>query len=876
MTTLEQSPIQDAGTVLDLVEERVRRHPGATALIDVDGTEIGYGEFGARCDALAARLVDAGIRPDEPVVVRLDRSAEAIVAMVAVMRAGGAYTPVDAGWPAARYAAVVRKVGASWLIGDRDLPPEVAVTGLRRLPRGGAPAPASEGPALDGPAPDGLAYILHTSGSSGTPKGVAMTHRGLARLIGWQVHDGEPGLTTAVFTPTGFDVIFQEVFSTLATGGRLCMLSERDRMDPERLLDVLDRRSVERIFMPYVALQRLAKAAERLGRVPSALRHVVTAGERLIITESIARFFDALPGCRLDNHYGPTETHLVTSEPLRGDARDWPQVPPIGTPVSGADVYLLDDDLRAAPAGEPGEVYVSGASLARGYANAPALTAERFLPDPFVPAARMYRTGDRALLGADGRLHFLGRAGDEQVKVRGYRVEPAEVEIALSGHPKVRDVAVGVRRLVGDVDGLVAYVVAEAPVPPVAELSEQARATLPSYMIPSRYVFLEALPLTATGKIDRAALAAVEPAAVEPAAADEERPAGATIDLVAAIWRRVLGHDEFEPDDDFFDVGGDSLLATWVVAELGRLVGREVKLSVLLADSTLEGIAEALDDLGTRPESAHSASEILTLSPGRANRALFMFHTLGGEVFGYRELARTLTTPLRVLGVRWAEDGYGGRSLEELARVHAAQIRTLQPEGPYLLAGWSFGGVLAFEVAGLLTADGAEVEFLGLLDANPLLDPITGLPPDQTTYHAMLTRVLDRLDLAETGDEPVDVSALADDADWVGLMGAVPAGVTARHLRRHLSLAREGMRAVTEYRPGVHGGGIELFQAGATGAEVRRRLLDRLRDVTAGPVHDHVVPGDHGGILRGANAAALAEAMDAALGRLAKEGSDAA
>ncbi len=865
MTTLEQPPLQAAGTVLDPVWARVREHPGATALIDVDGTEITYGEFGARCDALAGHLLDAGVRPDEPVVVRLGRSAEAIVAMVAVMRAGGVYTPVD-GWPPARYAAVVRQTGASWLVGDREPPPEAAAAGLRLLPQDGAPAPAAD-VRLD---PGNLAYILHTSGSSGTPKGVAMTHRGLARLIGWQAGDGPPGLTTAVFTPVGFDVVFQEVFSTLATGGRLCVLSEPDRMDPERLLDVLDRRSVQRIFLPYVALQRLAKAAERLGRAPSALRHVITAG-------SGSSSPSPSPGCSVRCRDAASTTTTArprpTSSPAgpRGRAEDWPQMPPIGAPVPGADVHLLDDDLRPVPAYEPGEVYVSGASLARGYTNAPALTAGGSCPTrshrapgctgratspPGTAAARCASSAGWRRAGQGARLPG-GTGGG------GARPRPAPRGPGRRRRPPQAGRG---RRRAGRLRG------GRAPGVPVAELSDGARATLPPYMLPSRYVFLDALPLTATGKIDRAALAATElPATDLPG--EEERATGSR-----STWWRGSG-------------GGCSAMtsssptttsSTWAATRCSRpgwspsWAGRAGAEALGAAGRQHPGRARR-DPERPRHPARGGAQRVRDphAEPGPCQpRAVPVPHARRRGP-RYRELARTLTAPLRVLGVRWAEDGYGGRSLEELAAVHTARIRDLQPEGPYLLAGWSFGGVLAFEVAAQLTA-AAEVAFLGLLDANPLLDPITGLPPGRTTYHDMLTRVLDRLDRSEAADEPVDVSALAADADWAGLMGAVPAG-RHRPAPRAPPVARAGGHArglgVPAERPPRRDRAVPGY---ATGADVRRRLLDRLRDVTAGPVHAHVVPGDHAGILRGANAAALAGALDGALGRLAKEGSDAA
>lgn len=863
MHSIHQATIQKSGFVHDMVRARAEQAPSALAIVEADGTEISYGEFVRRYDQLAARIRSHGIERGEPVIVQLGRSSEAIVAMVAVMQAGGAYTPVDSLCPPERFATIVRSVGARWLLMNQQPPAEVSAAGVRVM---GEIGTGSEPPTA--PDPEDLAYILHTSGSTGVPKSVAMSHRGLTRLIRSQVDDNPRGLSTAVLTAMSFDVTFQEIFPTLITGGCLHLLSEPDRRNPERLIDALNRRSVERIFLPYVALQQLAKAALRLGRVPSALRQVVTAGEQLVITDTIASLFDALPGCRLDNHYGPTEAHLVTSWTADQHDRPWPTMAPIGMPVYGAEVHLLNEDLEPVPAGEPGEIFVGGEAIARGYAGAPALTAERFLPDPFqsVAGARMYRTGDVAWLDPDGCMHFLGRT-DGQVKVRGYRVEPGEVEAVLSGHEQVRAVAVGVRRLGGDVTGLVAYVVPEPKGVTAAELSSQARAALPAYMVPARYVFLDALPLTDSGKVDRSALTGIELPLEAPI-----ESADSTVETVAAIWRRVLGHDEFSSDDDFFEIGGDSLLAGWVAAELSQVAGRELKLSALLEDSTVEGLAAALSGaLGDKSPEGHSRSEIVTLNVGRSTRNLFFFHALGGELFAYRELARSLDSPLRVLGVRWAADSYGHLAIPELARIHADQIRAVQPQGNYLLAGWSFGGTLAFEVARQLSEDGAKVGFLGLLDANPVLDPISGLPRQETTYADTLTRMLAHLDRHDTEVGPTDLSAFTGDADWARLMGgAVPAGLGVRHIRRHLELSVEGLHAVMKYRPQQYSGAVDLFQADASRPAAQAALAFRLREVTDGPVRIHPVPGDHTGILRGQGATMLARAIDEALAQVAR------
>lgn len=840
----------------EMVREQALTDPDAPAVVDTDGAVTAYGELVALSDRLAARLCAAGVGPETPVAVQLRRSADLVVALLATLVSGGAYVPLDDAAPARRSAAQIRHLGVPVLVTDRDPEPEVLETGVRVLPptgNGGAAVPVT------GPFEDGLAYVLHTSGSTGTPKGVAMPHRGLTRLLRWQLAAGEPGLATALFTSAGFDVTFQEVLSTLASGGRLCLVPHEARRDPEQLLALLDDRGVERIFLPYVALHELAGAAQRTGRVPGALRHVVTAGEQLVLTDPIRALFDALPGCRLDNHYGPTETHLATSWTVTDPGSADRTVAPIGAAVTGAEVHLLDEQLRPAAPGAVGELYVGGAAVARGYAGAPGATAGRFLPDPWAvePGARMYRTGDLARVDDDGLLRFLHR-NDAQLKVHGYRVEPAEVEYVLSAHPGVRGVAVGLRAVGEQTSCLVAHVVPEEPPPAPAELAAHTRAALPPYMVPVRFVVVEELPLTPSGKVDRAALAAAPALPVDELAV----PTGSSVaDAVTAVWTRVLGYDEFEPDDDFFDVGGDSVLAAWVVTELGQVLGRPVALSLLLECGTVEELAAALSADVEGPVADRRRSEVVTLSAGRANRALFLLHALGGEVLGYREVARAMESPLRVLGVRWAGDADAMTSIEEVARAHVEQIRLVQPEGPYLLAGWSFGGVLAYEVAAQLTAAGHEVGYLGLLDANPLWDPITGLRPADAGYLPMLDRVLDGIE--DAGGRGVDVSSFADDPAWRGIMGDTSGtDVGVAHLAGFLARARAGMRALVAYRPAPYGGRIDLYQAVAADAGVRTRLAAALRELTGGRVRARAVRGDHSGMLRGAEAVSLAASID--------------
>ncbi|MGH3217129.1 MAG: amino acid adenylation domain-containing protein [Streptosporangiaceae bacterium] len=855
---------QAAPSVYEAVKARARSSGGAAAVIGPHGAALSYGDLADRVDALASRLHAQGLGPERPVAVALERSADSIVAMLAVLAAGAVYCPVDAVAPPARTRANLQRLGVRAAVAD-TVNAAALGAGVLVLPPAGTAAGLFT---TAQPHPDGLAYVLHTSGSTGVPKAVAMTHRGLDRLIAWQVGDGPPGLRTLQFTATSFDVTFQEVLSTLATGGSLVVASDEVRRDPDAMLDAIVTHEIQRLFLPYVALQLLAVAAVRRSVIPGSLEHVITAGERLIITPAIRDLFAAIPHCRLDNHYGPTEAHLVTSLTLNGKAEDWPEVPPIGTAVAGVSCRILDDRMQPAGDGAVGELYVAGTGLARGYLHDPGRTAERFVADPLAPGERLYRTGDLARAISGGGYEFLGRA-DRQLKVRGFRVEPAEVENALLQHPLVDAAAVGLRDLADGVPALVGYVQTGGGVPH-RDLTEYLRDRLPAYMIPSRFVAVPALPRTSSGKVDGQALAALElPAAAEPPPA---AAAASVADTITAIWQRVLGHDEFDAEDDFFDIGGDSLLATWVVAELTQELGCSIGLSAFLDYSTVADLAAAVEEDAGLARQRPRFSQLVTLRPGPSARSLYLVHPLGGELIGYRELARASSAPFRLLGIAWtgAPPDFGV-SLADIARTHVEQLRNIQPDGPYLLAGWSFGGVLAYEIAQQLRRGGAAVDLLALLDANPLVDPLTGLPIAQTPFLETLDAVLARLDDPAGGGD--GLAQLTSGPTWKQLMGVpITAGASAGYLRTVLNTARACMNAAMRYDPPPYDGPVTLFQAGGSGRARQEHLASAIRQICAGPLTAVELSGDHWGIMRGPDVTQTAAELDAALERAGAEG----
>jgi amino acid adenylation domain-containing protein len=566
---------------------------GEGALVGLDGAEITYAELHHRANQLGRFLQKVGVGPEVRVALSLERSPDLLVSLLAILKAGGAYVPLDPGYPAERRAFMLEDSGAAVLLTRPEMAAALPRTGARIVDVGALDLSGESAEDLRVPiAPDQLAYVLYTSGSTGRPKGVAMVHRALDNLIAWQVSSMPGPWRTLQFTSLNFDVSYQEIFSTWADGGSVVMISEEDRRDPSVLLAVLRERGVERLFLPFVALQQLAEAAWVEERLPERLREVITAGEQLRITPALAEMFQRLPGARLHNHYGPTESHVLTGFTLEGDPAGWPALPPIGRPFPGTRTVVLDPHGGPAPLGVPGELFLGGVCLARGYLGRPDLTAERFVPDPLnaEPGARLYRTGDRARLRPDGEIEFLGRL-DDQVKIRGYRVEPGEIEAALAAHPGVAEAAVGVREGADGDRRLIAWVVAKGGEQP-EDLRGFLGARLPEYEVPSSIVLVDAFPLTPSGKVDRRKLAALAPTAEDEATSRYQPPRTPVEEILAGIWSEVLGVARVGVHDEFFALGGHSLLATRVLARVRSLLGASLPVRALFEAPTVAKLAE--------------------------------------------------------------------------------------------------------------------------------------------------------------------------------------------------------------------------------------------------------------------------------------------
>ncbi|MEU2251513.1 amino acid adenylation domain-containing protein, partial [Streptomyces sp. NPDC019224] len=571
------SPVPDA-TLPALFEAQVRSTPEAPAVVFED-TVLTYGELNRRANRLAHALIARGVGPEQVVALRLPRSAELVVAVLAVLKTGAAYLPVDPDYPAARIAYMLE-----------DARPAVVLDDLADVTPSGREPEHDPAVPVDGRHP---AYVIYTSGSTGRPKAVTMPAAGLLNLLTWhhRAVGGEPGTRTAQFTAISFDVSVQEMLSALLYGKTLVVPTEEQRRSAELLARWLDRNRVEELFAPNLVVEALAEAAEEAGLDLPHLRLVAQAGEAMRLSAAVRRFQTRRPGRVLHNHYGPAETHVITAYALPADPADCPLPVPIGRPIANCRAYVLDAALRPVAPGVLGELYLAGAGLARGYLNRPGLSATRFVADPYGPAgARMYRTGDLVRWRADGELEYAGRA-DHQVKVRGFRVEPGEIEAELIAHPGVAQVAVLARE-----DRLVAYAVpADGSATTGAALAAYLRDRVPEYLVPSAFVLLDALPLTPNGKLDRAALPAPEP----DAPGGGRAPRTPQEQILCELFAEVLGTGRVGVDDDFFELGGHSLLATRLVSRVRATLGVELELRALFRSPTPAGLAAGLHDAGT-------------------------------------------------------------------------------------------------------------------------------------------------------------------------------------------------------------------------------------------------------------------------------------
>ncbi len=845
------------GLVPDLFEAQARLTPGATAVSSGPET-LTYRELSGRVDRLARRLRRLGVGPESRVGLAVERSNDLAVGLLGILRAGGAFVPLDPAYPPERLALMAADANTRVVVTQRRLAGKLAHLGETLVcvddPEGGRDA-GPDAAGVSGIRPDHAAYVLYTSGTTGTPRGVVVSHRSLANhnVAAADLFGLAPGDRVLQFASPSFDLAIEEIFPALIRGAAV-VFRDDEALDPGTFHDWLARHRITVADLPTAFWHAWAGALPPRA-VPACLRLVVVGGEAA--RPAALRRWREVAGDRVRwlNTYGPTEATVIATsyEAAPGDlAPGASESVPIGGPIANALAYVLDARLAPAPIGVPGELYLGGAGVARGYLHRPAATAERFLPDPFAGqlGARMYRTGDRARWRADGRLEFLGRL-DDQVKVRGFRVEPGEVESILVGLPGLRAAAVTVSPT--EPDRLVAYLVPE----PETEIDPERildvlRKRLPRHLVPSDIVRLDSLPMTPSGKLDRKALQAPGPS-VREAGPGLIAPRDDLEAQLVAIWEEVLGRRGVGVTDDFFDLGGHSLLAVQLASRIESRLGRTLPLSTFLLGATIEGIARVFRTL---PAADRPGPALRVLAdPGRGT-PIFCVHPVGGGVACYRSLAELLGESRPVYGVEAA--GFEGAEppgtrLEGMAARYVDAIAARHPGGPYHLAGWSMGGAIAYEMARQLAASGAEVGEVALLDSRV---PTPGsFPDDEDALLAAFAADLARGAGVDLPRPPRRLRGLGPGAwlDWASreLDGTsrVLDSVGADRLARLFDVFRSHARALAAYEPGPYPGRLIVFQAAEGRGAGADPSLGWAR--LAASVEALDVPGGHHDIVRG-------------------------
>ncbi len=860
------------------VESRVCENPDKIALI-CDDQILTYAELNRLADHVAGRLAWHGVGPEVPVALYTERSIEMAVGLLGILKAGGAYVPLDPRHPTDQTAFILSDTRASILLTQERFGPEIPCSKEGPLvlcmdsDRSPCIDDSRSGPRepVAGSATDWPAYVMYTSGSEGRPKGVVITHGNLRHYVqamaqAMQVRPGDIYLHLASIA---FASSARQLIMPLCQGATVVIATSDQKGDPLALLDLVKRRGVTLMDMVPPYWRRLNASLESLdggcrrSLLDNRLRFVNAHGD--LLPPDVPKAWRDKFGSRASilNMYGQTEctgvvaTYLVPAQGLDGDRV------PIGSPVAGTPIYILDEHLRPVRPGETGEFFVGGPCVAKGYLNRPELTAQRFIRDPFSPdpAARLYRTGDLGRQRADGPLEMLGRM-DRQIKINGIRVDVGGIEVAMTRHPLIREAAVVVcNRENGDRRLAAYYTSASATDPSDRELRSFLREQFPAPLIPSAIVKVTTMPLTPNGKIDRRALpqpdfsrGAISNTFVAPRDLLEQE--------IAAIWKHALGVSSIGIDDDFVELGGDSLLALDIVSEIPGRFSRQISPATLFQKATIREMARLL-----RGEDDHPLPRcIVPIQMGGSPVCLFCIHILGKGLRYFRPLARYLGSQWTLYGTSASlsddPDAPHPRDIRALATYYLQAIQVLQPQGPYHLIGFSFGGLVAFEMAQQLRAQGHSVGLLGLLDTKC---------PGKASWASIRQRIARHFsNLRESGPKYIAIKAGWHLRSlWRELKLAVrgsrrpdTAGPQEDDELLQLRLQHEHRRVNRNYRMQVYPGEVTFFSAmQSTSPKVG------WRHYAGGGLTVYDIPGDHFGVLREPNVRMLAQRLRESLDR---------
>jgi amino acid adenylation domain-containing protein len=832
-----------------LFEHQVTLTPAAIA-VSYGDRNLTYQELNDRANRWARHLVELGVGAETIVGLVADRNLDFLTAILAIFKAGGVYLPLNPAHPVDRIQQVLTQsktplilTSSSWTSKLEPIVSSLDRAQLIDFHQLNAPDYSPQN-LLIRSTPDNLAYVIYTSGSTGTPKGAMLEHRGMLNHLHAKITalNLTPQSIVAQTAAQTFDISIWQFLTPLLVGGKVEIVSTEIAADPAQLLALIASQQISILeIVPSLLRAILHQIELNLTPPQLSLQWLLLTGETLP-PQLCRQWLEYYPNIPLMNAYGPTEcaddvTHYPIYTPPAPEILNLP----IGRPIANTQLYILDNQLQPLPIGVVGELYVGGAGVGRGYLDAPELTQQAFIPNPFHPeiSPRLYKTGDRARYLPAGNIEFLGRI-DFQVKIRGFRIELGEIEAILSQHPQIQAVTVIDREDKPGNQYLAAYIVSNLALTP-AELRDFLKQQLPDYMVPGAFVFLEQVPLTPNGKIDRKALPIPDLSAN-----DTFIPPSDALELqLMQIWEEVLQITPIGIRDNFFDLGGHSLLAVSLMARIQHQFDKKLSLATLFQGATIEHLAQTIRS--TTPDDPFS-STLMPLQRGHnSQRPLFFVHPGGGTVLSYLELARNLNPEQPVYGLESLDLDNEQRlhtKVEDMAAYYIQVMQTLQPDGPYQIGGWSFGGLVAFEIAQQLRSQGHEIATVVLLDTSPFTE-------------------FEELNEADDVDFIAELLARKN-----GAILGIPPELDVIQAQRLLHVFRGHILAANDYQPQAYRGKVDLFLAEDGIASDSLESIAAWEKLALKGVNVHWIPGDHHTMVTKPNVLFLAEKLQVCLEKL--------
>jgi amino acid adenylation domain-containing protein len=838
-----------------LFEAHARENPRDAAVIATE-REISFATLNQRANQIARYLRRLGVGRETVVGVLLERSIDSVLAQLAVMKAGGAFMPLDYAYPTERLAFMIDESRAKVIISVERMAHVVTGAASRVIQLDGDwPAIAQENNTdLENVSSDeNLAYVIYTSGSTGAPKGVMIQHHNLKYLIQWHhsFYKMLPGERAGYVASPSFDASVMEVWPVLTAGSTIVIVETESRYNPTRLKTWLNENRIKLSFVPTIIADMLLSEP---WLETTSVEYIFTGGDKLMRRP----LEDFKP--QFINHYGPTETTVIASFARIGPGPNH-DIPPIGRPISNAQLYILDEDFNLVPPGVPGELCVGGQGVGRGYLSQPGLSAEKFVPNPFShePGARLYRTGDLCTFLPDGNIHFIGRI-DHQVKIRGLRIELGEIKAALLQYPGIRDAFMHLWQDRRNEKRLVAYFIARNDSAiALPALRKFLKERLPSYMVPSVFIEVDAWPTNTNAKFDVRALPAPE-LHFEQQGDVSEAPTTDLEKKLSEIWCAILGIAQIGLHDNFFDLGGHSLLAMQLIGRIDSTLGLRLPLAAFFQSPTVAGVADTIQ----AQHGTQKAGSLVAIQPKGTKKPLFFIHGGMGTVIPFYEFSRHLNADQPVYALQ-AQGLIGEQpaqvSIESMARDYLAEIRQIQPEGPYSLCGWSMGGLIAFEMGRQLDAIGQNNTNVIMLDS--------GCPSENETFSEVANLQGFSIGLL---DQPIHIKPNTEHVDdWLknllaqGIQNKKLAESTSlEEIRRLYRVYRDNVLASYHYRPTAYPAMFTLLRA-ADSLENHATPFLGWEQLIGISIKVLDTPGNHYSLLREPHAQALAGSIHAQL-----------